>query len=285
LKEYPEGSKIQNKYGRLPLHRAARKGHLSTVQLLLQVFPEGSKVEDKHGNLPIHWACDCLTDTDELGQLVGQLADAYPEGLHHKNKEGSSPIDIAVTRRNTRVVRSLALKEIEIDAALIEDKKKYDEERKKYQDKLEQFETEVASLKQQVDHSEKRNRLLEETRKSEAKLLSKVQNGDDWAIQDLKSILQSLNARLEAMKSQFQPGSQPSMTQFFLPYLLNEANPSKEHLLRTIEAINSELSEVESKLARVSTADETSISTATISLGVSPENVSRKRARVSIAPA
>jgi hypothetical protein len=185
-------------------------------------------------------------------------------------------------------------KEKESVAALIKDNKKYDDERKKYQDKLEQerqrveksFETEVASLKQQVDHAEKRVHLLEEARKSEAKLLSRIlETSDDWTIQDLKSILKSLNARLDAMNTQFQPGSQPSMTQRLLPYLLNGGSPSKEDLLRSIEAINSELSEVESNLAKASSADDASIPVATLPSDASPENASRKRARVSLSPA
>jgi hypothetical protein len=138
-------------------------------------------------------------------------------------------------------------------------------------------------LKQHVDHAEKR---IEEARRSEAKLLSTLKNGDDWAIEDLKSILESLNVRLDAMKTKFQPGSQPSNTQRLLKYLLKEgANPSKEDLLPTIETINLELSEEESKLVRVSTADDASIPTATSPLGASPENAPRKRARASISPA
>jgi ankyrin repeat protein len=286
LKEYPEGSKIQNIRGELPLHCAAGRGHLSTVQLLLQVFSEGSKVEDTNGRLPIHRACQCCTDTDELGQLVVQLADAYPEGLQHKDIEGNSPIDIAVSMEgNHDALRSLQKYD--------EDKEQF--ERKKYQEKLEQderkrneksFEKEVVSLKQQINHSEKHNRVLQEARKSEAKLLSRLlEAGDDWAIQDLKSTLESLNVRLDAMKTQFQPGSQPSMTQILVPYLLNEANPSKAILLRTIEAINSELSEEESKLAGVSTVEDASIPEATRSSDANPENAPRKRARVSISPA
>jgi hypothetical protein len=339
---------------------------LSTSQLFLQDYPEGIKVADTSGWLPIHHACHCSTDTDELGELVVRLADAYPEGLQHQEEEGNSPFDFAIMEGNHATIRLLALahpnsfgiicsadymnelleangwskrhrdvvsffikhcknewtgnikqklasmkdekdlaqialkerkkelaKEKKSVAALIKDKKKYDEERKKYQDNLEQerqrieksFEKEAASLKQQVDNAQKHNRLHEETRKSEAKLLSKLTNGDDWAIQDLKSILQSLNARLDAAKSQFQPGNQPSVTQMFLPYLLNEVNPSKAHLLRTIEAFNLELSEVENNLVRVSTADDASIRAATRPSDTSPENASRKRARVSISPA
>jgi hypothetical protein len=81
--------------------------------------------------------------TDDTVQLVVQLADAYPEGLQHKDEEGNLPIDLAVMKGKTRVIRSL---------------QKYDEdklerlERKKYQDNLEQekqrieksFEKEVA---------------------------------------------------------------------------------------------------------------------------------------------
>jgi myosin heavy subunit len=167
-------------------------------------------------------------------------------------------------------------------AALIKDKKKYDEERTKYQDKLEQEKQEVSSLKQQVDHFEKH---IEEARKSEATLLSRIlETGDDWAVQDLKSILQSLNYRLDAIKTQFQPGSQPSIIQIPVLYLLNDANPSKAHLLRTIEAINLEVSEVESNIVRVSTAEDAFIPEATRSSDANPENASRKRARVFISP-
>jgi uncharacterized protein involved in exopolysaccharide biosynthesis len=133
--------------------------------------------------------------------------------------------DVAQTALNER--KKELEKEKESVAALIKDNKKYDDERKKYQDKLEQerqrveksFETEVASLKQKVDHAEKRIHLLEEARKSEAKLLSRIlEIGDPWTIQDLRSIRKSLNDRLDAMNTLFQPDSQPSMTQRLFPY-------------------------------------------------------------------
>jgi chromosome segregation ATPase len=160
---------------------------------------------------------------------------------------------------------------------------------KEYEERLENEKPQIASLKEQVEHSEKRIKSFEMARKSESKLLSRLlQSIDDWAVADLKSIAKSLKTRLDALKTQFQVGGQPStaqdLAQDLLPFLLNEDDPSKEDLLRTIETIDSELTEVESAVPSLSTSD-TVIPEATRALDESPENASRKRARVSISPA
>jgi hypothetical protein len=126
---------------------------------------------------------------------------------------------------------------------------------------------------------------FEATRKSGSKLLSRLlHTGDDWTVQDLKSIAQSLNIRLDALRTEFQAGSQPSMAQRLIHYLLKETHPPKEDILRTIETIDSELLKVENTVASLSTSEASIIPEATRSFDESPANVARKRARVSISP-
>ncbi len=145
---------------------------------------------------------------------------------------------------------------------------------------------ELASLKERVEHSEKRIQSFEVARKSESKLLSRLlQSSDDWAVADLKSIAQSLNTRLDALKTQFQAGVEPSSAEDLLPFLLNQADPSKLKLLRTIKNMDSELTKVESTVASLFASDATVIPEATTSLNESPDNAPRKRARVSVSPA
>jgi len=140
-------------------------------------------------------------------------------------------------------------------------------------------------LKEQVQHAKKRIQSFEAARKSESKLISRLlQSSDDWTIQDLKSITQSLNTRLDALKTQFQAGGETSWAQRILPYLLEKDDPCKEDLLLTIKTIDSELSELENTVASLSTSEDTAIPEATRSLNQSLENAPRKRAWVSISP-
>jgi hypothetical protein len=109
-----------------------------------------------------------------------------------------------------------------------------------------------------------------------------LKTNDDWTTQDVKSTGKSLNTRLDALKKQFEVGSRRSVAQTFLSSLLNEAALSKEHLLETIETIDSELSELESTVAGLSTLEDTAIPEGTGSLNESPEIAFRKRAWISI---
>jgi hypothetical protein len=85
---------------------------------------------------------------------------------------------------------------------------------------------------------------------------------------------------LDALKTEFQAGSQPSIAQKLFLRLLEETNPPKEDLLQTTKALESELSEVESTVAILFAFEDTVIPAATRSFDESPENVPRKRARV-----
>lgn len=81
---------IADKRGATPLHRAASKGNLSIVKLLLE---HGDKlkvnVRDAYGNTPLHLACE--EDRQEIAKLlVDNGAD-----LEIKNKEEKTPLDLS----------------------------------------------------------------------------------------------------------------------------------------------------------------------------------------------
>lgn len=75
--------------GATPLHRAASKGNLSIVKLLLEC---GDKlkinVRDVYGNTALHLACE--EDRQEIAKL---LVD-YGADLEIKNKEEKTPLDL-----------------------------------------------------------------------------------------------------------------------------------------------------------------------------------------------
>jgi len=57
LRNYPDGAKVKNQFGRIPLHyaldRKSSKVSIEIVKLLLSVHPKGASEPDKEGNLNI----------------------------------------------------------------------------------------------------------------------------------------------------------------------------------------------------------------------------------------
>uniref|UniRef100_A0A6I8NM37 Proteasome 26S subunit, non-ATPase 10 n=1 Tax=Ornithorhynchus anatinus TaxID=9258 RepID=A0A6I8NM37_ORNAN len=71
-----------------PLHRAAAKGNLKMIQILLQ-HKASTNIQDSEGNTPLHLACD-EERVEEAKLLVSRGASIYIE-----NKEEKTPLQMA----------------------------------------------------------------------------------------------------------------------------------------------------------------------------------------------
>lgn len=75
--------------GATPLHRAASKGNLGIVKLLLEYNDKLSvNLRDSYGNTPLHLACE--EDRQEEAKLLVQNG----ASLDTKNKEEKTPLDL-----------------------------------------------------------------------------------------------------------------------------------------------------------------------------------------------
>lgn len=75
--------------GATPLHRAASKGNLGVVKLLLENNDKLKvNVRDVYGNTPLHLACE--EDRQEEAKLLVQNG----ASLETKNKEEKTPLDL-----------------------------------------------------------------------------------------------------------------------------------------------------------------------------------------------
>ncbi|GHP07136.1 hypothetical protein PPROV_000587900 [Pycnococcus provasolii] len=86
---YPDGARIQDKNGDLPLHYAAEiDASVDVVSVLLNAYPGGAQIKDNQGNLPLHYNRNI--DVDSV------LLNAYPGGAQIKNQAGYLPLHEAV---------------------------------------------------------------------------------------------------------------------------------------------------------------------------------------------
>lgn len=106
------------------------------------------------------------------------------------------------------------------------------------QEKLEQHN--VLAQEQEVKYLEMALKIqtLQETRNfhAESKFLSKIDN--EWSIEELKAVLESLIQRLGYLIPEH---TQQSMAQIAASYLVKDDDPPKPQLIDTIEALNQEL--------------------------------------------
>ena len=87
---YPDGARIQDKNGDLPLHYAAEiDASVDVVSVLLNAYPGGAQIQDKGGNLPLHQATCCYNLNIDL---VSVLLNAYPGGAQIKDNQGNLPL-------------------------------------------------------------------------------------------------------------------------------------------------------------------------------------------------
>jgi len=145
LKEYPEGAKIQDGLGCLPLHHACREHGTDIALKLLEVYPEGAKVLNNAGKLPIHYPFSsevtaALLNVHPNGSKVQDgkgclplhhaalkwkcctnilrlFLNEYPEGTQVQNQDGNLPIHCAVRdSRDNAIIPMMLLKEYPLGA-------------------------------------------------------------------------------------------------------------------------------------------------------------------------
>jgi hypothetical protein len=98
LQAYPQAAKVQDKYGRLPLHWALRcKASPDVVTMLLQAYPQVVEVQEKvYGCLPLHYALWINASPD----VINMIFKAYPKAAAVQDKQGKTPIAYAQEPNN-----------------------------------------------------------------------------------------------------------------------------------------------------------------------------------------
>ena len=98
----PESCSVVNKYGVLPLHKAAMnssdltKASSRSFKMLLATYPEGIKIANSLGQLAIHLA---LSTKHPTMLIVNQLIETYPESLRIQDKFGCLPLHKAASNK------------------------------------------------------------------------------------------------------------------------------------------------------------------------------------------
>lgn len=108
-----------------------------------------------------------------------------------------------------------------------------------------------AAKSQAVAFIEEQNlfmRLLTASRKSEARLLSKIEC--TWSVPDLKPIVQSLVHRINDVAESLGSTSERSIAVKFAERSFNDPEPSQKDMVQLIKALNKELLELESNVER-----------------------------------
>lgn len=89
----PKALETPDRRGWLPIHHGAMANSYKSTKFLLERYPEGAKVSQDDGFLPLHMAV--YFDDIDL-EVVAMLLDAYPEGAKHKSTDGRTPLHVAV---------------------------------------------------------------------------------------------------------------------------------------------------------------------------------------------
>ena len=94
LELFPQGLKVRDNNGNLPIHFACSSNSpINVVKLLISTFPEGVREKTERGDLPLHSACMGHASV----QLIQLLLDVYPNAAREKNQGGHLPFDLAVS--------------------------------------------------------------------------------------------------------------------------------------------------------------------------------------------
>lgn len=91
LEAFPEALSQQNMEGQLPLHVAVSRPpsiSLSVVQLLCQYYPEGARVSDDYGHLPLHKSVQVARKEKANPQVVEVLLELFPKGAVYQDYRG-----------------------------------------------------------------------------------------------------------------------------------------------------------------------------------------------------
>ena len=89
LELYPDGVKVKNNIGELPLHTACEKNApIDVIKLLIDLYPDGVKEKNIYdGSLPLHTACQNNAPID----VIQFLYDKYKEGASITDSYGKVP--------------------------------------------------------------------------------------------------------------------------------------------------------------------------------------------------
>jgi len=74
--------------GATPLHRAASRGHVGIVEMLLR-HKASVDVKDTEGNTPLHMACE--EERTDIAEILHQ----HGASIESLNKEEKTPLDLA----------------------------------------------------------------------------------------------------------------------------------------------------------------------------------------------
>eukprot|EP00957_Ditylum_brightwellii_P037739 2854184-Ditylum_brightwellii.AAC.1 len=146
----------------LPIHAAiVFKAPKIVIETLLVEFPQGARLRDDRGNLPLH-----LVFKHGLSEeIIATLVDAYPQAVSQLNSRKKTPLECAPNRRGMTVfIESVerkmrtAMKE---QADLEEKNNALTTELKKEIDRLKQeHETSSAELKKEIEDLNEKNEAL-----------------------------------------------------------------------------------------------------------------------------
>jgi hypothetical protein len=97
---------VESTYGRLPLHIAVLNGiPPNSLSQLIKLYPQGTKVQDLHGRLPIHYACkgrSVFTQTPTASSSSHSMEQQQQQAssLPSSSLSSSLPISVDVMEKN-----------------------------------------------------------------------------------------------------------------------------------------------------------------------------------------
>ena len=116
---HPDAVREVNDDGELPLHIAAKRSSVDVMEFLLGLYPESAKIitVGKSENL-LHLAASHYNSPNVV-TIVRYLCSRYPEFVHQRNKDGNTPLLVALERLNYNLSAAMLLCEIGGGHALV----------------------------------------------------------------------------------------------------------------------------------------------------------------------
>jgi ankyrin repeat protein len=116
---YPDAVKVQDKERELPIHYALRfKARTDVIHRLLDAYPECLQIADREQDLPLHRALETAATVDEV---IIRMIRMFPDSCKKKNRRGDYPLHDAVTSFKSIAVIE-ALTDVYPEAATLKDK-------------------------------------------------------------------------------------------------------------------------------------------------------------------
>lgn len=97
---YPESVKTRDRHGVFPFYFCANSvQEVPILQMLLDANPSAIRNKDNTywGQLPLHWAVSRSRDRVPAAEKVDFLVNSYPEALHVRDKNGMTPLELAIS--------------------------------------------------------------------------------------------------------------------------------------------------------------------------------------------